>query len=127
MRSLRTLVVVPLIWLWGCTSMPSQEIAVTEWEHGYRTNRVVATRYKSPTMGYNIGFRFPRDSYHADRAELFDFMQKYDGYVYQGGGAPGAELFTVFKGVKDRKSANALLVRILPELHKLIVKLAGGE
>ena len=82
----------------------------TPTEHGWRTERVIATRYKNPHMSYNIGFQFPENPYDCDAKELFDFIQNEgNGRIYQGGGYPGAEVFAVFEAVKDQDSANAFL------------------
>lgn len=98
---------------------------VEPWEHGFKTPQVIATRYKNNVMGYNISFAFPQDPNNCDRAELFEFFSKYDGWVYQGGGAPGAPLYVVFKDVKDRESATAKLrdSDLLPALSRLVVSL----
>ncbi len=93
---------------------------VKEWEHGWKTESVTATRYENPMMGYNIGFDFPRNPDNCDDARIFEFMEKHGGFVYQGGGSPGAEMFVIFKDVSDKKSAEVKLKQILPDLEKLI-------
>lgn len=87
-----------------------------EWEHGWKTDYVVATRYKNPVMGYNIGFVFPKQPYDSDRAETFDFLAAGGCNVYQGGGSPGAPLYAVCKGVTDKESADKFLIEFLPKL-----------
>lgn len=87
-----------------------------EWEHGYKTDYVVATRYKNPTMGYNIGFAFPKQPYDNDRAETFEFLAANGCSVYQGGGYAGAPLYAICRGVTDKESANAKLIEFLPKL-----------
>lgn len=101
--------------------------SITEWEHGWKTDRVIATRYKSPIMGYSIGFTFPKNPNDCDRAELSDFMASKDGGVYQSGGFPGAEMFVQFKDVTDKETANIKLHVILPELSQLISDLGNGK
>lgn len=87
-----------------------------EWEHGYKTEYVVATRYQNKMMGYNIGFTFPKQPYDSDRAETFEFLAANGCNVYQGGGYPGAPLYVICKGVTDKESANAKLLEFLPKL-----------
>lgn len=99
---------------------------VTEWEHGWKTDRVIATRYKNPTMGYNIGFTFPKNPNDCDRAELSDFMDVHGGGIYQSGGHPGAEMFVRFKDVTDKETANVKIKEILPALSQLITDLGSG-
>ncbi len=87
-----------------------------EWEHGWKTDYVVAARYKNPVMGYNLGFTFPKQPHDSDRAETFAFLSEHGCGVYQGGGYPGAPLFAVCKGVTDKDSANKFLPEFLPKL-----------
>ena len=109
------------VMLTGCPGIAgAPKYPATEWEHGYKTDVVIATRYRNPVMGYNIGFKFPKDPNNADRAELSEFMKEYDGWIYQGGGYPGAEMFVIFKAVKNKEDANPFLLKILPELSELI-------
>lgn len=96
---------------------------LTTWDHGYQTNNVRATRYSNPDIGQNVGFAFPGHENDCDRKEIVDFMTEHGGSVYQCGGFPGAEMFVVFKGVRDRETANAKLIEILPGLDRLIQKL----
>lgn len=107
----------------GCSS---QTVKPVEWEHGWKTPRVVATRYHSDVMGWNIGFRFPKDFGSEDRSEVSWFIEDNNGSIYQGGGSPGAEAFAVFKDVKDRASADAKLKAILPGLDKRMRDIAAG-
>jgi hypothetical protein len=92
----------------------------TEWEHGWKTKRVVATRYTNQMMGYNIGFTFPENIHNSDGPEVSKFMEAHGGWVYSSGGHPGAEMFVVFKDVKDKNSANKKLQQILPALDQLM-------
>ena len=71
----------------GCGQI--RPVATVEWEHGWKTDRVVATRYQNKTMGYNIGFTFPKDPSNSDRDEISDFIDSHNGSIYQGGGFPG--------------------------------------
>lgn len=100
---------------------------VREWEHGFRTSRVIATRYSSARMGYNIGFTFPKNPNDCDRAELSDFMEAHGGNVYESGGSPGAEMFVTFEGVTDKETANKKLREILPALTELITDIGDGK
>lgn len=95
--------------------VPAQPV---EWDHGYKTDYVVATRYKNPTMGYNIGFTFPKQPYDSDRAETFEFLASNGCNVYSGGGGPGAPLYAICNGVTDKDSANQFLIGFLPKLDE---------
>lgn len=99
----------------------------TEWEHGWKTDRVVATRYKNPNVGYFIGFNFPKNPNDCDRAELSDFMASKGGGVLQSGGYPGAEMMVVFIGVTDKETANTKIQAVLPELSQFITDLGNGK
>lgn len=90
--------------------------APVEWEHGWKTDYVTATRMKSPTFGYAISFTFPKQPYDSDRAETFEFLSSNGCNVLEGGGYPGAPLFSICKGVTDKESANKFLVEFLPKL-----------
>ena len=100
---------------------------VEAWEHGFKTSRVIATRYTNKFMGYNIGFEFPKDIYNADRAEVSDFMEANGGWIYQGGGYPGAIAYVKFKDVTDQESANKKLKAILPPLSQLMADMSAGR
>jgi hypothetical protein len=89
-----------------------------EWEHGYKTDYVVATRYKNETIGYNIAFTFPKQPYDSDRAETFEFLAANGCDVFTGGGYPGAPLDAVCRGVTDKDSANKFLIEFLPKLDE---------
>lgn len=87
-----------------------------EWEHGWKTDYVVATRYTNPHIGYNIGFTFPKQPNDSDRAETFEFLSHNGCGVFEGGGFAGAPLYAVCKGVTDKESANKFLIEFLPKL-----------
>lgn len=89
-----------------------------EWEHGFKTDYVIATRYTNPAMGYNIGFTLPRNPYDADRAEMFSWLAENGVHVYEGGGSPGAELYAKVDKVTDKNTANKWLVEFLPKFSK---------
>lgn len=95
-------------------------VAPEEWKSGWLTKRVVATRYKNPHMGYNVGFLFPGNEDNCDRAELCEFVKANGGHIYQCGGWPGAEMFATFDGVTDKESANTMLREFLPKLDKFV-------
>lgn len=101
--------------LFGCQEQ------MKEWEHGWETTHVRATRYSSEVVGFNIGFTFPRNPGDSDRIEILDFIeQKHGGRIYQMGGYPGAEVLAIFPDVKDKESANSKLHKMLPEFDSLI-------
>lgn len=103
----------------GCAdhSYPPRITATT---HGWKTDRVVANRYKSDVMGETIGLTFPKDPYDCDRAEIGDLIAGFGGIIYQGGGSPGTEMLAVFQGVHDRKGADSKIKEILPDLTFLV-------
>lgn len=90
-----------------------------QWEHGWKTPRIIATRYSNEYMGFNIGFKF-KDIYRSDRKEVSDFMEAHHGFIYQGGGYPGAEVFVVFSTIKTKEDADKQLPLLLPELDDLM-------
>lgn len=92
----------------------------TEWEHGWRTSLVVATRYSNPHIGFNVGFKFPRHAYDCDRAELIDFMEDNGWSIYRCGGYPGAEVFAVSDRIKNKEDANSELIKFVPKLHNFM-------
>ena len=100
---------------------------VTQWEHGFKTNRVIAIRYKNPTIGFNIGFLFPKDPNNSDREEISDCMKAHNGTVFQGGGYPGAEMFVGFSDVTDKYTADKKLQQILPGLNQLMADMAADK
>jgi hypothetical protein len=102
-----------------------EHYAPARWEHGWKTARIVATRYRSDVIGFNIGFRFPLDPDNCDRTELVDFVVARGGWPYEMGGHPGAEMFVIFKDVTDRESADKKLEAILPEMSRLVESLGS--
>lgn len=120
----RLLSIAWLLSLAGCghtaAAVEEQADQIEEWDHGFKTDNVVATRYRSELGGLNIGFQFPKNIHNYDHPDVFDWFGKYNGFVIQGGGAPGAEMFVFFDGVKDRESANEKLRVVVPELSKFM-------
>lgn len=96
------------------------QLDIVEWKHGWRTWNVIATRYENPYLGYNIGFRFPENTYNYDHPSVFEWFRRYDGTAIGGGGRPGGEITVLFSGVKDKDSANKKLKEILPELSQFM-------
>jgi hypothetical protein len=78
-------------------------------------------------MGQSIGFRFPKDPYECDRAEISQLIAGFGGSIFQGGGSPGAESFATFEGVKDKETADAKIKAILPELTLLMQSLKDDK
>lgn len=95
----------------------------TQWEHGWETDVVTASRYTNPDIGYNIGFVFKRYSEKADRAELFDYFKSNGGSVYEGGGSPDAPDYVIFDNVKSRDDADKFLPVFLPKLSSFVENL----
>lgn len=94
-----------------------------EWEYGWKTARVIATRYQDPGFMYYVTFTFPLNPNQCDRAELVSLIEAEGGWIFKMGGHPGAPVYVVFKGVMDRKSADLKLKALLPELSILIERL----
>ena len=86
-----------------------------EWDHGYKTDYVIAWRFKNDAIGYNIGFDLPKNPYDADRAEMSDWLSQHGVHIFQGGGAPGARTYEKVDGVTDKETANKFLIKFLPE------------
>ncbi len=123
---------VKLTQLFGGVLLSAMQVACQSskpiaWEHGWKTDRVTATRYTNKTMGLSIGFKFPKNPNECDRAEISDLIEAQSGSVYQSGGYPGAEMFVVFKDVMDVVSADAKLQKILPRLNKLMDDITEGK
>lgn len=98
----------------------TRKIQIIEWEHGFKTEGVIATRYKNQGGRYTIGFRFPGNEFNCDRAEISEFVENNGGSIYEMGGYPGAEVLATFIGVMDVPSANSKIKTILPGLDRLV-------
>jgi hypothetical protein len=98
------------------------DVALQPWEHGFKTSHIIATRYRNPTLGYSVGFRYLSSAYDnkSDRSEVFDFFQKQGCGVIQGGGAPFSEYFVLCEDVTDQASANVKLQTLLPALDRFV-------
>lgn len=105
----------------GCAASVQPQVT-QEWEHGFRTKHVTATRYNNPDMGYNIGFKFPLNPADCDREEIYEFIRSQNGYIYQGGGSWGAEAYVVFKDVHNQEEANRKLHRIMPAFERVVAR-----
>jgi len=97
--------------------------APVRWEHGWKTGRVVATRYFNQRLGWNIGFQFPFNTKDYDRAEVAYFMNHHDGSVIAW---TGRETVVVFRDVNGPQSADRKLQEILPELDELMGQITEG-
>ena len=98
---------------WQITSAPeySPGPVPVRWEHGWKTDRVIATRYVTVNhKGYNLGFRFPKNPYHGNSAEVFELYQRHGGFCWHA----GDEQLVSFEGVHDTESADRKLQEILP-------------
>lgn len=104
------------------SAKPRQTFSSTieAWDHGFKTDCVVATRYGNRHLGFNIGFRFPKHTHTYDSPEVFDWFLGYGGTVLGGGGMPGGEINVIFEGVSDRESANKKLSVVLPALTEFM-------
>ena len=91
--------------------------------HGWKNDRVIATRYVSSVKGYHIGFRFPRNPYHSNNAAIFEFYQQHGGLCFQSGIGPGAEQFVTFHDVYNAETADKKLQELLPQLSELLESL----
>lgn len=97
-----------------------------EWEHGWKTDRVTATRMKGD-LGYNIQLEYPKNPADCDRAEIDDLIRAHGGAVFQSGGYLGAPMYVKFTGVNDRASADKKLQEVLPILNKLMDDITAGK
>ena len=108
----------------GIVRQPEADVSFTpvRWEHGWKTKRVIATRYISTVKGgpYDIGFRYPRNPYHAKNAAVFEFYRQHGGECFYAGIGPDVEQFVNFRDVHDAKSADKKLEEILPQLSELL-------
>ncbi len=119
-----------ILYLFFCHLLFGQ---VHKWKHGYRTDRVVATRYIGQDTGmYQISFFFPNNpyvyscetipqSFYAQscvraREDINLFMIENDGLVT----LEGPELFVAFKDVNSERSANGKMLKILPPLTRIL-------
>ncbi len=103
----------------------AREAKPLEWDHGWATPHVKATRYANPHMGFNIGFTLPKHPYDCDRAEMMDWLRSQGVNIFQCGGHPGAEIFAIVDGVGSRDLANEWLPTFLPRFDAWIVKHLG--
>jgi len=106
--------VTAVMGLAGCAQKP---IAT---EHGWKTNRVVATRMKNAAMGQFVKFEFPQNGYDSDSAEIGDWLEERGGYIFEGGGSPYAPAYVQFEHVKDTAAMDKKLLEVLPGLDDLM-------
>jgi len=120
-------VVLGLLLSAGCAQPHSTPLitmsAPVRWEHGWKTGRVVATRYFNEQLGWNIGFQFPFNPKGYDRAEVAYFMSRHDGSVVAW---TERETVVIFRDVNGPQSADRKLEEILPELDELMGQITGG-
>lgn len=107
------------------TSLVEMAYPVSEWEHGYKTSRVVGTRLHGDTMGWNAKFDFPQDAYDCDAADLSNYITSQGGWVYRGGGEPGAALYVKFKDIDNKEKLSQKIKEILPKLSKVMFAVAN--
>jgi hypothetical protein len=128
LKMLRRISVMKLVGIFAVVILAAcAQPQAVQWEHGWKTKRVIATRYAGKAMGWNIGFEFPLDPGDCDRAEISDFIADHDGNIFQSGGYPGAVSYAVFKDVTDKASADRKLQQILPALDRLMSDIAAGR
>lgn len=96
----------------------------TRMEHGWKTERVIATRKKNDAIGLFVELQFPKNGYDSDRAEISDWLEERGGYIFQGGGAPYAPAYATFEGVKDVPAMDKKLAEVLPGLDNLLSHLS---
>ena len=122
-RRLMVLIVLSAISI--CAAQP---VVPLEWERGYRTKHVIATRYTNTfSVGLQIGFRFPLNPHDSDRAEIYRYIADHGGYVFEGGCYPGAEMLSTFKNVRDTSTANKKLLEMLPGLEEVMVAISDNQ
>lgn len=101
---------------------------ITEWEHGLKTSRITATRYKPNHFGYTLEFQVHEtiDLYNFDREEVGDFLELHHCNIYEGGGVPGAPAYATCDGVTDHATADKKLREVLPGLSEVMFDLANN-
>lgn len=100
----------------GCQS-------VQKTDHGFKTDRVIATRVKNEVMGQFVKLEFPHNGYDSDKVEVGQFIEMNGGNVFQGGGSPYAPAHVTFKGISDPSLLDKKLREILPGLNELLARL----
>lgn len=92
-------------------------------QHGYRTSRVLATRYSSGVDGYIIGLEFPNDPDDCNRVEIVGFLELHGGMVLGNGCVVRGPLYVRFANVYDAETANRKLLEVLPPLSTLMLNI----
>lgn len=123
--------VVMLVVLVGAGCDAGSKISIfnkpTKVEHGWKTQRVVATYLPKTGIGYSLKFSFPENEYDSDRADVSDTFEDYGCNIYQGGGFPGAPAYVACEGVNDDQSADAKLKELLPVLDDVLRRLSSSS
>lgn len=101
----------------GVIAIPSPR--ATEWKYGYETSFVRAARFNG-RMGWGIEFELPRHPNECDRGDMLEWLEEHGALILQCGGSPGAPIKTIVRDIHDRDSANAWMMKILPEFHAWI-------
>ena len=103
--------------------MPIDE-SIQEWEHGFKTSQVTATRRTNKEKAsWTIQLDFA-DQYNADRAEIGDFLHAFDCGIFQGGGYPGAPAMVACKTIKSKEDATAKIKEFLPGLTRMMAEMS---
>lgn len=85
-----------------------------EWDHGFMSTHIKATRYTDNIFGIMIGFTFYKNPNRCDDPRLFEFVKGVGGTVIRGGGFPGAEILAKFPSVNSIEDANDWIKQNLP-------------
>lgn len=110
------------VFLAGCSGNPS----VTQWEHGFKTADITATRYSNPFFqSMVVGFTFSnRYDYLADRVDVEHFMRLQGCTCFEGGGMPYSEYFYVCNKAQTKEQADRFIPVLLPKLDRFLEKLS---
>jgi hypothetical protein len=99
---------------------------VQEWEHGFKTSRVVATRMHSEMMGWNAKLDFPENAYDSDTMDVSDYIEQHGCGILESGGSPGAPAYIRCDGVDSKEKMSAKLRDLLPGLSRVMFALSSG-
>lgn len=106
--------------LGGCSNGDASTSAakLVQTEHGWRTDRVEATRYRNTLLGQVIALNYLTvvDDSIADTDGPAKVMSDHGCFEFEGGGSPFATYWYQCKGVTDPASADAKIKQVLPVL-----------
>ncbi len=101
----------------------SREASVTEWQHGFKTENITATRLnnKSGLFQFAIMLNFSnRYDYLADRTDVLNFMESQGCTEIEGGGMPHSNYLYFCDKALNKEQANNFIPMLLPKLDKFM-------